>query len=540
MLGLSLCGTWMTACGGDGSGVSEKVATVLDEKRVLAGAAAQSMSLGSGSEMTDLLFPAGILKTPATLTVRLSKDVVKAGAAPTGPCVQVANKGVVFAVAAQMRQVLPPPATGMHYVGVHADEQAAAWTEQADARVAGALSGDGDGGPSGGGDGGGASDGGTTATWEIDMNGSGLWAMALVPIGGTNGDGGIVDDAGGPGTVDGGDPSTRPQLTQIVPAQGTAGTLVPVEIHGRNITSGWSIVVDGQLVSTTIAPVSLNGVSDGNGALGAVMLDAAIVTGQVPVWLALGDLRSNTLYLNIAPAPGAPTIIDYTPDNGLPGSTVSIIGTNLMTEPVTIRDPLGRVIVAQGMGPIAWVGASVERVDIVIPADMTSGILTASNSKGSFRGRIFNVGQNLARLSGATAQSSTQFNATNWSTASGWDNNLQTSWFSLNGDCATGSTTCTTVPYFQVTFPTAQTVARIALRGNREYATGYDFVEGWFELRAADGSTLWKGDYVLPEPDRDLDIVFPTPMAGAASVRFTSISDQSTEPGFSELEVFGP
>jgi len=291
MLGLSLCGTWMTACGGDGSGVSEKVATVLDEKRVLAGAAAQSMSLGSGSETTDLLFPAGILKTPATLTVRLSKDVVKTGAAPTGPCVQVANKGVIFAVAAQMRQVLPPPATGMHYVGVHADEQAAAWTEQADARVAGALSGDGDGGPSGGGDGGGGSNGGTTATWEIDMNGSGLWAMALVPIGGTNGDGGIVDDAGGPGTVDGGDPSTRPQLTQIVPAQGTAGTLVPVEIHGRNITSGWSIVVDGQLVSTTIAPVSLNGVSDGNGALGAVMLDATIVTGQVPVWLALGDLR---------------------------------------------------------------------------------------------------------------------------------------------------------------------------------------------------------------------------------------------------------
>jgi hypothetical protein len=54
------------------------------------------------------------------------------------------------------------------------------------------------------------------------------------------------------------------------------------------------------------------------------------------------------------------------------------------------------------------------------------------------------------------------------------------------------------------------------------------------------GDVLWEGDYDLPAPDRDLDLMLSTPVANALSVRFTSLADESSEPGFSELEVFGP
>jgi hypothetical protein len=158
---------------------------------------------------------------------------------------------------------------------------------------------------------------------------------------------------------------------------------------------------------------------------------------------------------------------------------------------------------------------------------------------GSYRGKLFSVGQNLTRASGTVIESSTEYNTSNWSRASGADNLLATSFFTANGgDCAT-QTTCTTVPWYQITFADPQEVARIAMRGNREYASGYDFVRGTFALLDADGDTLWGGDYDLPAPDRDLDIVLPTPVSGVSALRFTSLEDESTEPGFAELEVFG-
>ena len=215
------------------------------------------------------------------------------------------------------------------------------------------------------------------------------------------------------------------------------------------------------------------------------------------------------------------------------------MGTNFASLPLTITDPLGRQVAITGMGTTTWVGASVDKVDLVIPIDMPSGTFTATNSKGSFRGRTFNVGMNLARLAGTVATASTEYNTTNWSTMSGFDNDLQTSWFSANGDCATQAG-CTHVPTYQINFATPQLVGRISMRGNREYATGYDFIAGRFEVLGASGAAIWSADRLLPDPDRDLDILISPPLPGATAVRFTSTADQSDEPGFSELEVFGP
>jgi len=371
---------------------------------------------------------------------------------------------------------------------------------------------------------------------------SGLCAegVCLNPPLGAGGAGGAAGAAGSAGAGGGhggaggaGGLGPTPQLTSLAPMQGTAGTQVTLEVHGQDITSAWTVVFDGTAYPTTVAAGS-----DGPVARATIAIPTAIATGQAPVWLAAGAAAaSNTLYFTVAPAPGAPTIVDYTPDNALPGTTVAILGKNLIAEPVTITDPAGRVLPVQSTAPTTWVGSSVDSVSVIVPADMATGAFTATNTLGSFRGRTFNVGQNLARLPGATAVSSTQYNATNWSTASGWDNNLQTSWFSAHGDCASIAT-CTTVPFFQINFPAPQTVTRIAMRGNREYASGYDFIEGRFEVLDAAGNALWSEQRLLPDPDRDLDIPFFPPIANASGVRFTSLSDQSDEPGFSELEVF--
>jgi hypothetical protein len=96
---------------------------------------------------------------------------------------------------------------------------------------------------------------------------------------------------------------------------------------------------------------------------------------------------------------------------------------------------------------------------------------------------------------------------------------------------------CTSVPWFSVTFPSAQTVARIAIRGNREYASGYDFIRARIDVIGA-GGTLWSNSYDLPNPDRDLDITLASPLTGVTGVKFTSLQDESLEPGLSELEVF--
>jgi len=347
---------------------------------------------------------------------------------------------------------------------------------------------------------------------------------------GGGGGGGAAGAGGQGGTA--GDSGVIPQLTSLVPDTGTAGTSVTLQVRGQGIGAGWNIVFDGNPVPTT------TGV-DAQGAYAVTSLNilTGIATGQVPVWLTKGALQTNTLYFTVTPAAGAPTILDYTPDNAMPGATISIVGTNLLSQPVTITDPVGRSMTVVGMGTTTWVGASVDRVDVTVPSDMVTGALTATNSIGSFRGRVFNLGQNLSLLPGVTATSSTQYNTSNWSRMSGYDNNLQTSFFTAHGDCA-GPPACTIMPVYQLTFPTPQAVGRIAMRGNREYASGYDFIEGRFDLLDVNGAVLWTADRLLPDPDRDLDILVEPRVGNVASVRFTSVQDQPDEPGFSELEVF--
>jgi hypothetical protein len=427
-----------------------------------------------------------------------------------------------------------PAGSGGHGgAGLTGEAGAAAGGNQGAAGVGGAGAAAGSpvssGGRGGGGGGGGAGTGGLGG-------GAGAGGPGGAAGAGGRGGAGTAGAAGstGIGGEGGGAVAVVPQVTSLAPMEAAAGASVSLTVHGQGISAGWTVYFNGSAVPTTVSAVGGETV-----ATASFTIAQSVPTGRVPVWLASGSVTSNTVYFTVTPAAGAPTIVDYTPDNALPGTKISIVGTNFTSLPLTITDPLGRPVAITDMGTTTWVGATVDRVDIVIPSDMPSGALTATNSKGSFRGRTFNVGMNLVRLPGAAATASTEFNTTNWSMMSGSDNNLQTSWFSAPGDCATEAG-CTHVPSYKITFPSPQVVGRVSMRGNREYASGYDFIAGRFELLNASGATIWSADRLLPDPDRDLDILVSPPLSGVTAVRFTSTADESDEPGFSELEVFGP
>lgn len=502
-------------CSDEDPGQNPPVGTVVFQQQVDIGPVGLSVDLGPGSQGGRVEFPPGVLATPTRVTVRVSGNVSKGGTPVVAPVLQIATPQLVFAVPARLRQTVPAPAPGKQYVAVGAAEADPTWTIRGQAR---AVPG--------------------TSDFEIDIHGSGLWALALSDLvapppppmdAGTSPDGGIE---GG----DGGATSTMPpQLTALNPTMGTAGAALDLEVVGEGISPGWWVYFDGLPYPTTFG--------SGTMVRAVIPANATAVTGTIAVWLGVPGAptrMSNTLYFNIAPAPGVPIVVDFSPDNGLPGGRVVIVGQDFAAEPFTIRDAAGNDIPTSGEpGTTTWVGVTRETVEFVIRDNMRSGPLTLTNSKGSFRSKVFNVGQNLSRIAGATATASSQYNTAQWSIASGWDNNLQTSWFSANGDCAS-QPSCTSVPWFKVAFPAPQIIQRIALRGNREYQSGYDYVAGTFDILGVGDAVLWSASYNLPAPDRDLDIVLPIPVTGAHAVRFTSREDESIEPGFAELEVFAP
>jgi hypothetical protein len=377
---------------------------------------------------------------------------------------------------------------------------------------------------------------GDTPVFEIPIQGTGLWALALIDAAVPRADGGAVPpDAGavdaGPTPADA-SAAAAPQLAALAPTSGAAATAVTLTLTGSMLADDATATFDGQRVATTRAsPTTLS-----------VAIPAALTgqAGQHAVGIENGPAgaasRSNVLYFLVTAPQGAPEIIDYSPDNGQPGDTVSIVGRNLAGATLSITDPAGTTAPPGAHGTITWLGASVETLQFVLPQGWQTGPITVAQDKGSYRGKIFNVGRDLARLPTAKATASSEYGGT-WTIPRGDDNDLQTSWFSKNGDCAT-ATGCTSVPWYRVDFGAPQTLTRVAMRGNREYMSGYDFLRGRFEVLGAGDAVLWSASYDLPEPDRDLDITLPTPIAGATAVKFTSEKDESVEPGFAELEAF--
>ena len=115
------------------------------------------------------------------------------------------------------------------------------------------------------------------------------------------------------------------------------------------------------------------------------------------------------------------------------------------------------------------------------------------------------------------------------------DGDLQTSWFTADGDAANLGTT----PFYEVIFPVDVTVVQINMRGNREFAEGFDFFRGRFDVYGDNGRVVFSRILDLPAPERDVDLDIPDQTL-VRRVRFTSLADESREPGFAELEILGP
>jgi hypothetical protein len=535
VVGLSFAPVF-AGCGSDDEegGVAPVAGTLVQEVSLdIGGGSPSVVNLGAGSRGAQVDFPANVTRSRTRVTVRLTEGVQKSGAVPASTVVQIASRGVVFDAPARVRQPVPPPPLMRRYVPISSDESAAPWTPGITParQVAAPPGSDPTLGPASG------------LIWcEIDISGFGLWALFLQDVGTeVPPDGGVTvppamgeEDAMVPGVV--GDAGPPAQVSSLTPQTAQAGTAINLTVRGSGFSMASKVYFDAALVETTfVSDTELRAI---------VPVNLLAIPGELPVAVGVPGApasRSNFAYFILTPVPGAPELYDYSPDNGLAGAKILLIGSDLVAEPVTIRDANNMVVAAGTTGTISWPsrGGVSDTIEITLPAGFATGPITVSNSKGTFRGKVFNVGQNLALLQGSVASASSQYNTTYWGLPSGWDNQLTTSWFSANYDCAT-NVSCTSVPWFKVAFAGPQTVGRIAMRGNRTYASGYDFIRGRFEVLGDNDAVLWFATYDLPAPDRDLDIVLTSPIPNARAVKFTSIADESIEPGFAELEVFAP
>lgn len=526
---------------------------VQDEQTlIIGGGEEQTITLGKTGTKVEVVFPPEAVPQRTRLTVRLESEVNKRGATPAGVgALHVATQSVRLDPPARMRQEVPVPPPGRRYVAVTALPDIDSWTIGPVARVAGPPA--------------------TMQVFEIDIGGTGLWAIALVDATGDGGvdsapandgarevslrddpapatdgardgidasatrDAGVQD--GGPWDVTAGDiAALAPQLAMLSPISGVAGKAVTLTVTGQNFALDAQVMFGGlRLTTLRVSDTSLQA---------DVPSSNTQQAGQYAVWVENGNSatapRSNVIYFTVNPPLGAPVIVDYTPDNGEPGQTIRILGNNLAGTGLTITDSRGVAATPGATGTIAWWNGTLETVAIVLPQEWHTGPITVAHDKGSYRGKIFNVGKNLATLAGAVGKGSTDYSAS-WPSSKGFDNDLSTSWFSRIGDCAGApAPTCTTVPWYRLNFPSPQTIARIAKRGNREYESGYDFIRGKFEVLGPNDIVLWGASYDLPDPDRDLDIALTVPVTGAMAVKFTSEKDDPPEPGLAELEAFGP
>ena len=139
-------------------------------------------------------------------------------------------------------------------------------------------------------------------------------------------------------------------------------------------------------------------------------------------------------------------------------------------------------------------------------------------------------GANLARLPGSVATASSFFSSRPPSRAI--DGTKSTSWFTATGDAANRRTS----PFLEVQLPHDIRLAQIRMFGNRESKDGFDIFQGRFEAFDADANKIFDSGLVaLPGPNRDATV--PVDLDGVRTVRFTSTDDESSQPGFSEIEL---
>lgn len=195
-LALALLVAASSGCSSGDDGTLE--GTTVDSKTITIGLTAQEVNLGTPTRGATVVFPAGVTRAMTSVQVNLNDRVRKRQAVPAGGVVEIATMAIAFDTPARMRQPLPTPPAGRSYVAVTAQRQSDTWTVKRDGvRV---VQGGGMPNPdlpdAGGSLMGGEADGGIAlemqpqlaqadvvlTTYEIDVTGTGYWAIALEDI----------------------------------------------------------------------------------------------------------------------------------------------------------------------------------------------------------------------------------------------------------------------------------------------------------------------------------------------------------------------
>lgn len=154
-----------------------------------------------------------------------------------------------------------------------------------------------------------------------------------------------------------------PTLTQFMPAQGRAGTVVT--LRGQRFAP-----------AATANTVRFNGVAatvlSATATTLTVRVPAVATTGPVQVVTPDGGYRSDQIFTVYQP----PTLTAVAPAEGVPGSTVTLSGTGFGT--LAIQDTVWFNGIAA-----AVVQASATRLTVVVPATATSGPIRVSTLGGT-------------------------------------------------------------------------------------------------------------------------------------------------------------
>ena len=129
-----------------------------------------------------------------------------------------------------------------------------------------------------------------------------------------------------------------------------------------------------------------------------------------------------------------------------------------------------------------------------------------------------------------------------WPVENALDGNIESSWFSAQGDAAAMGRS----PWLQAIFPENVAVTRVTILGNRDPAwlVGYTILRGRLTVYNARGKVLRTivnngvGNF------RDFDYKFDPPLKGVRAIRFTSLQDQGNftvhkDIGLAEFQVDG-
>ncbi len=337
--------------------------------------------------------------------------------------------------------------------------------------------------------------------------------------------------------------SGLPSIAAIAPALLPTAPAADTDfaVSGTDFAADAVVFFGGQMLATTrVSPERLTA-----RITAALVPQAGAYAVQVESGAADARARSNIVYFTLMPAAGGPEILGYTPDNGIPGDVVRIVGNNLVAAPVMISGP-GNVMVTPGAAErTSWnsapTTANVDAVPITLPAGWQTGPIVVTTPAGTYRGPIFWTGTNLAKLGDVMGAASSQYASMPFFASSARDNDLRTSWYTATGNCASGPSCTLGPPTFSFTFPALQPIARLAVRGLRDQYRGtWDYLRARFELLdAPDGTPVFVGSFAFPAPERDYDVILTKPIS-ARVVRLVAEEDLSTGPGLAEIEVFPP